>query len=156
MKGIIDKVLTNPLIDLGARWLLGLVFLYACFHKILDPSAFAKIIYGYQLLPGFLINVTAIILPFVELFAGVCLIVGILPRPAAIIINGMLAVFIIAISINLARGHAFDCGCFSIHEAGYISSNVELLIRDLVYFLIGLVPVFFHGERKGLVPFRGR
>lgn len=156
MKGIIEKLLTNPLIDLAARWLLGLVFVYACIHKILEPSAFAKIIYGYQLLPGYLINVTAIILPYVELYAGACLILGIRPRSAAIVVNGMLAVFIVAITINLVRGHAFDCGCFSIHKDGYASSNVELLIRDILWFIIGLVPVFYHGEQKGLMAVRGR
>lgn len=156
MKRLIDRVLTNSLCDMAARWGLGLMFLYACVHKIMDPSAFAKIIYGYGLLPGYLINVTAIVLPFVELYAGACLVLGVWPRSAAIVVNGMLGVFIIAITINLIRGHEFDCGCFSIHEAGYTSSNVELLIRDLSWFIIGLVPVFFHGERRWVIPVRER
>ena len=127
----------NSWTELIARWILGITFIYASYHKIISPGDFAKIIYGYDLLPDVLINLIAIILPFVELFSGLALILGIYPVSAVLIVNGMLLNFIIALSINLVRGHEFDCGCFSFGEIGYSSSVVELLVRDIMYFFLG-------------------
>ena len=142
------KLFFSTWLELVGRWLLGITFLYACTHKILAPDYFAKIIYGYYLFPDFSINLIAIVLPFLELFSGVALILGVYPRSAALITNGMLLAFIIALSINLIRGQAFDCGCFSFGEPGYTSSAGQLLIRDIIYFFVGLHVLFFGEWRK--------
>lgn len=138
----------NGRLELLARWILGLTFIYSSFHKIIEPAQFAKIIYGYYLFPDYLINLMAIILPFMELFSGIALGLGIYPRSAVLIINTMLLGFIIALGINLVRGHEFDCGCFSFGEAGYISPTEQFLIRDIIYFILGLYVLFFGKRRR--------
>ena len=130
------------------RWILGALFVGACFHKIVEPAHFAKIIYGYYLFPDVTINLIAIILPYVEFYTGMALILGIYPRSAALIINAMLLAFIVAISINLIRGHEFDCGCFSFGSSGQFSSAMHLLIRDIVCFFLGLHVIFYSKARK--------
>ncbi len=112
------------------RWLLGMIFVYASFHKIADPSGFAKIIYGYGLFPNISVNLIAIIVPFIELTAGTALITGIYPKSAALIINGLAVSFIIALSVNLIRGYEFDCGCFYGKSATPESAWLSL-IRDI-------------------------
>ncbi|MBW1840314.1 MAG: DoxX family membrane protein [Deltaproteobacteria bacterium] len=134
--------------ELIARWVLGVIFLYASFHKIIDPEHFAKIVYGYYLFPDVSINLIAIVLPFVEFFSGLALILGIYPRSGALIINGMLLAFITALTINLARGHQFDCGCFSYGDRGYTYSAIQLLVRDIILFVLGLQVLFFDRQRK--------
>ena len=69
----------NHWIELAVRWILGVIFVYASYNKILAPAAFAKIIYGYDLFPAVFINLIAIIVPFLELFAGLALIIGVYP-----------------------------------------------------------------------------
>ncbi len=135
-------------LELIARWILGITFIYASYHKIISPGDSAKIIYGYDLLPDVLINLIAIILPFVELFSGLALILGIYPVSAVLIVNGMLLTFIIALSINLVRGHEFDCGCFSFGKTGYSSSVPQVLVRDIMYFFLGLQVFFYNRRRK--------
>ncbi len=49
---------------------LGAVFLYACFSKIVHPDQFAKIVFGYGLFPDFSINLIAVLIPWMELFAA--------------------------------------------------------------------------------------
>src|SRR6056297_3548659 len=128
----------------NARWLprlvqffLGAVFVYASLHKIPDPGQFARIIYGYDLFPVYLINPMAVILPYFELFCGLALILNVYEKGGLLLINIMLLTFIIAISINLIRGHQFDCGCFSFsHNA--TGSNIELLVRDIVCLIAGM------------------
>ena len=68
-------------LGLAARVYLGGVFLFACWHKILEPGSFALDIATYQILPLGLVNLMAITLPWVELAAGVMLIVGVRTVP---------------------------------------------------------------------------
>jgi len=135
-------------IELFIRWLIGITFIYASYHKIVEPAHFAKIIYGYYLFPEFIINLTAIILPYLELLSGIALILGIYPRSALLILEAMLFVFIVALSINLIKGYNFDCGCFSFGERGYEYSVLGLLVRDVIYFILGLQSLFFNKHRK--------
>ena len=151
MNNLRKNVLENSWIELAARWILDLTFIYASYHKILAPADFAKIVYGYDLFPHNLINLIAIFLPFIELISGLTLILGIYPRSAVLIINGMLFAFIIVLSINLILGHEFDCGCFSVKKAGYLSSAETTLIRDIIYLILGLQVFLFSGVRKGCV-----
>ena len=113
---------------------LGLIFIIASFHKIADPAEFAKIIYGYSVFPSFTINVLAIIVPFIELVAGFCLLFNIMPGGALILINCLVTGFIIIIGFNLLRGHIFDCGCFSFSEKTDSGSN---LIRNILILMAG-------------------
>ena len=138
----------NSWIELAARWILGFTFIYASFHKIISPADFAKIVYGYGLFPEIFINLIAIILPFLELIAGLALIIGIYPRSAAVIINALLLAFIAVLAINLIRGHEFDCGCFSAGQSGYTSSPKVTLVRDVIYFVFGMQIVLFKGYRR--------
>lgn len=151
MKAWIETLSTAPRVEWVVRWILGIVFVYAGTQKILDPGGFAKIIYGYQLFPGILINAIAIVLPWVEVYAGLFLALGVFPRSSAVLINILLAAFVLAISINLIRGHEFDCGCFSVNNNNGNSSTIELLLRDAVMFCFGLIPIVFRGRRVGCI-----
>jgi uncharacterized membrane protein YphA (DoxX/SURF4 family) len=142
------NILSNSWIELAARWFLGATFIYASYSKILAPAVFAKIIYGYDLFPAMLINLFAILLPFVELIAGLALIIGFYPRSAALIVNGMLLAFIVSLSINLIRGHEFDCGCFTIGADSQSTFSGPLLIRDVIYFALGIYVFFYRNSRR--------
>jgi len=151
LNNLMKTALANRWLEFAARWILGITFIYASYDKILAPADFAKIIYGYDLFPHDFINLIAIFLPFIELISGLALIVGIYPRSAVLIINGMLLAFILVLSINLIRGHEFDCGCFSVKKAGYLSSAEPMLIRDIIYLILGLQVLLFSGIRKGCI-----
>jgi len=143
-----QSIKNNSWVELAVRWILGLTFIYASFHKIISPADFAKIVYGYDLFPEMFINLIAIVIPFLELVAGFALIIGFYPRSAAIIINALLLAFITVLAINLVRSHEFDCGCFSAGQSGYASSPKVTLIRDVIYFVFGMQIVLFEGNRR--------
>ena len=122
----------------ACRLLLGLVFLAASAHKILDPEAFAMSIYQYQLLPESLVNGLAITLPWIELVAGIAIIASArLKDGAALLMLFMLGVFAIAIRINLVRGLDISCGCFS--AAGDDVIGWGYVFRNLGYMFLALV-----------------
>lgn len=97
---------------------LGVVFVAAALPKIVDPPAFAHMIWNYKLLPAALTNVVGLVLPWFELLVGLALVLGVMRRTAALAIAGLLLAFVAAISINLAKGNAIDCGCFDVASAG--------------------------------------
>ena len=148
MKNFRHSIINNSWIELAARWILGLTFIYASFHKIWSPAEFAKIVYGYDLFPHVLINLIAITIPFLELVAGLALIIGAYPRSAVIIINALLLAFITVLAINLIRGHEFDCGCFPAGQSGYSSSPKTTIVRDVIYFVLGIQILLFDGNRR--------
>lgn len=124
---------------------LGVVFVLSAIPKIADPPAFAHLVYNYRMLPGGLINAMALVMPWVELFVGAGLILGVWKREAAITAGVLLLVFMVAIGVNLARGHAVDCGCFDVKSAGksreeLLSEMRWVLIRDAgLLLLVGQV-----------------
>jgi len=132
-----------------SRVLVGGAFIVASFDKILDPMSFAKAVESYQLLPYILVTPFAVTLPWIEFVAGVLLILGIASRASALLIFGMLVMFIIAIAINLGRGAEIDCGCF-----GAVAKSEPIgwgtIWRDVVLVALALHALFFDRPAAGL------
>ncbi len=113
------------------------IFIYASIDKIAHPAAFAKDVYNYQILPDTLINLTALALPWLELFLGLCLLAGIWLPGAVLVVNALLVVFLAALLFNLARGLDVDCGCFSSGSGGPAMSAGWYLMRDAGFLALG-------------------
>ena len=102
------------LVSYLAYIILGGIFIYAGATKILHPGVFAQDVYQYQLLPGHFVNVTAIYLPWLEVLAGLGLILCGGRRDApALMILALLVLFTVAMAFNVHRGLDISCGCFS-------------------------------------------
>ena len=97
----------------GLRFFMGAVFLYSSYDKILHPQAFARALYNFQILPDAVVNLAALILSWLELLIGLCLVIGVWLPGAVVTVTGLLVVFIGALAFNLARGLDVNCGCFS-------------------------------------------
>jgi uncharacterized membrane protein YphA (DoxX/SURF4 family) len=111
------KWLTHPWLTIRFQIALGVIFVVASLPKIVDPPSFAHMIYNYKIVPWAMINFMALVMPWLELLCGFALIFGIWKGTARTIVAAMLIIFIAAISINLIRGHAIDCGCFNVSDA---------------------------------------
>lgn len=119
------------------RFILGIIFIYASYDKILHPEAFAKIVYNYQLLPDVLINITAIFLPWLEFVTGVVLITGLWLPGAVIITNFLLVSYLGALLFNMARGLDINCGCFSstLKES---TNQIWPVFRDISFLFLSI------------------
>ena len=135
--GLLKNAPWSRLFFNGGRVVLGCVWLLASYDKILNPEAFAKAVYNYQLLPDGLIYGTALFLPWLECVLGVLLISGRLLPGAIAISNGLLVVFMTAIFYNMVRGLDISCGCFST-SASESPIGVGTILRDLSFLLIAL------------------
>lgn len=119
------------------RLLLGLVFVYASYDKILHPQAFALAVFNYQVLPDGVINLVALILPWFELLLGLCLLIGILLPGATVAGTGLLVVFLGALVFNQIRGLDIHCGCFST-EIQQGPAGLGTVLRDLGFLAVSL------------------
>jgi uncharacterized membrane protein YphA (DoxX/SURF4 family) len=120
------------------RLLLGAVFIAASIDKIAHPAAFAKIVSNYQILPGHLVNILAIVLPWLEAILGLFILCGWWLPGATILANLLLLAFFGAIAQAVARGIDINCGCFSAKAAGSPHS-VWYLARDSLFLLLGVI-----------------
>jgi putative oxidoreductase len=93
------------------RLVLGGVFLYAGLSKISQPYQFAAAIQAYQLLPQFLVGLTAVFIPWVETVSAISLLVNRKPRSALLLFLFLLALFLGIIIFTMVRGLDIDCGC---------------------------------------------
>ena len=121
--------------------MLAAVFVVAGISKTADPPGFAEEVFNYRLLPGITVNALALVLPWLEVLAGLALFLGLLQRTAARIFGLLLLVFIGALAINLGRGRPVDCGCFGTSkiertEAERLGDMKLAIARDLGLLLL--------------------
>lgn len=150
----VREALTHPWLTVRTQIALGVFFIVAALPKIADPPSFAHMVYNYRLLPGPLVNLAALTMPWAELLMGIALICGIWRRTAAWLVGALLAVFILAISINLLRGNAIDCGCFDVASAGLsveerLHEMWMVIVRDVGMLLLVAQGLFGADRAEG-------
>ena len=100
-----------PVFIYTMRLVLGVVFIYASYDKILDPSKFARDISNYHFVPFGLENTVAIILPWLELFIGIGIVLGIYIDGNTLLSAFLLLLFNFLIFQAMVRGFNIECGC---------------------------------------------
>lgn len=132
------------------RFALGALFLWASLAKIADLGRFAADIHNFRLVPIPLENLFAMTLPWVELLAGVLLVLNVAPKAGVIILGGLLLVFMVAIVSAMVRDLDIACGCFGTSDAaetGWIT-----LFRDLGFLALAILGYPWGGLRPGQAP----
>jgi putative oxidoreductase len=112
------------------RLVLGCTFIFAALLKIAAPQAVADSVVAYRLLPDFLVNAFALMLPFFELSSGLLVITGCFIRIGLLGIFTLLILFITALGIALIKGLSIDCGCF-VSESWLDIPPWAAFIRDI-------------------------
>lgn len=123
------------------RLVVGATLLWAGFAKVSDPAMFALTVRAYEVLPVGLVNGFAVVMPWMEIAAGLCLVSGFWTRSGALASAALFAAFAVALGINLVRGADISCGCFGLDGAE--GGLGEALVRDLLLLAGALVLVFF-------------
>ncbi len=132
---IARSMLTHRLMALGFRLYLGALFIYASVYKINYTAEFAETIANYQLVPYWAVNPMAIVLPWLELIAGLLLVAGIRSKAAAALISFLLSLFTVVVLITLARDIPIGCGCFHSLEDPI---SWKTVVRDLCWLIMAL------------------
>lgn len=119
------------------RLALGGVFIWASIDKILHPLDFAWKISNYRVLAPVLVNILAVVLPWIEILCGMALVVGIFTDGAVVIICLLLIIFMAAMGQAVFRGIDIGCGCFKVTtEAAKV--GWERIGEDFLMFLAAI------------------
>ena len=113
-------LISNSSIYVVVRIIIGMIFLYASYDKIIHPDRFAEIITNYQIVPLIFVNTTAIWLAWLELIISILIISGVWVRASALLLICLVVLFIGGISSALVRGITLNCGCFSTDSSGSV------------------------------------
>ncbi len=119
------------------RLVMAGVFIYASIDKIIHPDLFAEAVYNYQVLPRYLVNLTALILPWLELTLGTCLLINRWMAGASALAAMLMALFVGMTVFNLARGLDISCGCFSAAPDDDPITALTL-VRDMLFLIFSL------------------
>ncbi len=133
------------LITVLLRLALSAIFSVAGVTKLIDPPGTREAVKNFGA-PEPLVPVLAIILPIAELAIAAGLLWTSTARASALAGVLILILFIVAISINLARGQTHDCHCF-----GQLYSRPlgwPTLARNLVFALLAVLVLW--KSRSGL------
>ena len=131
------RLLNLPLIF---RIILGIIFIYASYDKILGPAAFSKNIHNFHTTDNlvWVENLVALILPWLELIVGIFLIFGVFLEGSTSITIGLYIFFIFILSQAVFRGIDVHCGCFKTEaDTGITDLRMELIkhIGEDILFL---------------------
>ena len=131
----------SPWLGLVFRLVVGGVLLVAGYLKAFNPSKAKMAVRAYEALPIPVANILGVALPWIEIGAGLLLILGVAVRQTAIFSGFLMLIFIIAIAQAWARGLSIDCGCFG--GGGQVDAKdtkyVQEILRD---FGLGLMSLY--------------
>ena len=136
----VKEFLFSPLLVIAVRVSIGVVFIYAGAIKIYDPTGFAAMINNYDIIPLILVNIVAIVMPWIEVIFGVLLVLGVWFEGCSMLSLFLFCLFFVSITIAVMRGIDIDCGCFST-QAGTSPVTIFTIFRDMLLIAVGVYMV---------------
>ena len=91
---------------------LAATFLLSGVAKVRDAAGAVEGALEYRLLPEQLVRLLAPMLPAAEIALGIVLLTGVASRGAAVASAALVAIFTVAVGVNLRRGRRIACHCF--------------------------------------------
>ncbi len=131
------KVNFSHLWALIVRLIIVYVFLRAALPKIQDPVSFAVAVGGFRVTGPELSMWVAILLPWLELVAGLGLLIPKLRRTSGILLAILLVLFIGLHTSAWLRGLDISCGCFGKELTPESPNYLWLIVRNSL-LLLGL------------------
>jgi thiol-disulfide isomerase/thioredoxin len=134
------------------KMLLSAVFAVAGVAKLIDWRTYRESLADFGVPAAWRQSVGAV-LPFVEIAVAVLMLSSTTMRPASYIALILLAMFAVAIAVNLAKGRAPSCNCFGQSAASPIDRST--LVRSIVLLICAIAFVSLSGT-QGSTPVTAR
>ncbi|AGF73338.1 DoxX family protein [Corynebacterium halotolerans] len=128
------------LISFLARFGMAGIWLWAGFSKLGNEMGVAQSVLAYEMFTPEVANFIALVLPPLEIAAGLMLLLGIFLRPTGKITAFVLGLFTIGLIQAWVRGLAINCGCFTvnINDTGDHMTYFWAVLRDLGFLALSL------------------
>jgi len=129
------------------RVALGALFIISAFAKLQHPDLFIDAVQNYHLLPQGLGDLFGTVLPWVELFVGWCLVLGIFPTFASAICILMTLTFVVGNVSSFFRDVGEACGCLG--NLVNMNHTTSLIVDFVMLFVAGLL--IYQRKRAGVL-----
>lgn len=135
------KIEKKDLIGLVSRIIVGGVFIYAAFLKLLAPvEEFAYAIESYKIFPYKISFIIANIVPWFELYLGIFILTGVYTVYCSIISVLTFIVFEVLLLQAIVRNLPLtDCGCFGASHSNSIYTEFSL---NLLWIFFSIISIF--------------
>jgi putative oxidoreductase len=133
------------------RLTIGALLVYSAVHALGNPVIFAEAVNNYRLLPLQIVNLVAIVLPWLELLVGASLLSGFALDAGSLLAGTMFAAFAFSMLSARLRGLDISCGCFL--PLGKESAITAVQILERFLLLTATVLLGILSPRSGW-PFR--
>ncbi len=117
------------------RVALGALFIISSFAKLQHPDLFVDAVQNYHMLPVALADFFGTVLPWVELFVGWCLVLGIFPTFASAICILMTLTFVVGNVSSFFRDVGEACGCLG--NLVNMNHTTSLIVDFVMLFVAG-------------------
>ena len=140
-----SALVADPAVDLLLRGALAALFASAALHKLRDGAAFRAVVHAYRLVPDAVVAAAPAIAAG-ELAVAAALLLPSTRIAGAVGVVALLALYSVAIAVNLARGRrSIDCGCGPLGARQPISE--WLLVRNGALVTVALLAMRAPAER---------
>jgi uncharacterized membrane protein YphA (DoxX/SURF4 family) len=134
---------------LVVRLAIGGIFIASSIPKLRQPYDFLANVYSYELAGPQLGLVVAMVLPWLELVVGICLVGGIFVTGALLASIGMCAMFSFVLASALWRGLEISCGCFNPSNTNTIGYWTAVRAATLLLVsAVGYICVVWAGQQS--------
>jgi len=129
---------------LVARLSISFFLLPAASGKLLHYRRFVEGVIDYQVLPSNISRVVGWVVPWVEIYISLALISGFRLSQAGLFASFLFLSFMVAIALNLSRGRAIDCNCFSLAGTNLIGWGT--VARNALLFIMASTVAFVSSQ----------
>ena len=134
------EIKKDEMVALALRVVMGAWFVYAGANKIFITGldAFVTDISNYKLVSEPIAITVAYVIPWAEVIAGICFMLGILRKGAWLAMLGLALAFTFSVGSAWWRGLDISCGCLgSAEKISYWRKAVEFAVYFVVLGFIG-------------------
>ena len=125
------------------RLALGGMFITVGLSKLMSPpDAFSRAILSYDLVSPMAASLAALYLPWLELAAGLCVLVGWSGRGGAMVLSSLIALFTVVKLSSVVRGLTIsECGCYGSELAWLELADWRGILLNLLWLVLCFVLV---------------
>ncbi len=157
-RGIAGRLVRSKYLALLLRLCVGYFFLYASMSKIPYPAQFAEATANYRIVPYWLVNFGAVILPWAEFVCALFLVIGLMSRACSLLLGLLIVMFNTMILINMYWGIPITCGCYDTigEPIGWkkIAENAVMLVALIQVYFFDRLSILGQGGLTGLAKAR--